>query len=263
MMKARDTLNLGMSERSCDVKISCSLMPIQNRVVALIFRVAAACLISSGIILATGMHKGIPKAFHFLFFTMQSNIWVAVFVMYLAGKTLRDLIKSGIRGTSDVDPSVRGSLTLAITVTHLVYHFLLRPSIENIPNRARIEMGFATYRDNVLHYGSCWCILADYFLFAPKNRYRWFDPLKWFVLPLIYFVVILVSAEVFDKSPFNHSRYPYFFIDVDIFGFMGVIKNVLGICAGFVVIAYVFYLLDKFEIRNFQLCFGPEKAKQE
>lgn len=238
-------------------------MPIQNRLLSLPFRVAACGLISSAVVLATGMNHGIPKARHFLFFTLQSNIWCAVFMAYLVVKTARDLFKSGAKGTSDVDPSVRGSLTLAITVTHLVYHFMLRPGIENIPLRARQKMGFATYRDNVLHYGSCWSMLLDYLLFAPKNRYRWFDPLKWFALPLIYFVVILVSAEVFQKSPFSHSRYPYFFIDVDIFGFVGVLKNVAFVCAGFVFISYGFYVLDKIEIRNFEVCFGSEKPKQE
>lgn len=241
-------------------------MAVQNRTLACIFRFASAFVVALGLALATKIYKQKPHPIHFTFFTKQSNVWVLGVFLYMGFTTLRDIIKKGNKGVTTMDSKIRGSVTMAITITHLIWHFMLLPKAKLSSASAQEALALGTLQNSILHYFACWSIWIDYFFFTPKNSYKWYDPFLWLCLPYLYFAVTLIQAELIDVLPRLGSRYPYFFIDVDIFGFAGVLRNVAVISLGFLILGYAIYFIDKITITNGEICIGStntDKEKQE
>jgi hypothetical protein len=142
--------------------------------------------------------------------------------------------------------SVKGAVTLAITITFVIFHFVLRPilfTMGSATNSPFAEGGYFLSTSNFLvHYATPIMTLADWLLFTPKGEWRKLDPLKWLGVPLAYFIFSLIRA------PFAHfadgSRYPYFFIDVDRYGALDVTRNVLIIAIAFALLGYILLAID-------------------
>ena len=103
---------------------------------------------------------------------------------------------------------------VGITITFLVFWTVLAP---------RMEKDYLLSLNNLLvHTLVPLLFIADFFLFdriaAPGKA----EVLWSVIMPLYYFVFSLVHAAVNPKLEFQDgSRYPYFFLDVDKFGWFG------------------------------------------
>ena len=161
------------------------------------------------------------------YFTYQSNILVIIYfiidIVYL------------IKKQKTFMPRLKGPITMSITVTFLIYHFLLSGGYED---RADI------IRSTILHYIVPIMTIVDYILFDKKGIYKNIDPILWLIIPLIYFLFIFIRAKVGGELS-NGSYYPYFFIDINKYGIKTVLKNALFITIAFTILGYIELFIDR------------------
>jgi hypothetical protein len=205
------------------------------RRVALGFRVLLVGVCLAGVIFNFNM-VGWGGALDLLsYYTLQSNIIVLLFFAGVVVYMLKH------QNQTPVSPyfTIKGAVTICITLTFLVYHFILRPTL--------FSMTANTYglspANLVAHYVVPLMVIADWLLFDQKRSFKVSDPLKWTVIPLAYLVFALVRAQ-FVTSSLSGSRYPYFFIDLDKYSVLTVATNVIMIAFGYIALGYVIYLID-------------------
>ena len=163
------------------------------------------------------------------YFTYQSNMLV---IIYFFLDTINIIKKK-----ETLYPRFKGAVTMSITVTFLVYHFLLSPTSEELKKLDYI-------RNLIVHYIVPIMTILDYIIFDAKGIYKIMDPLLWLLIPILYFAFILIRAKT--GNPFSDgSYYPYFFVDIDKYGLKTVMKNVFFITLFFAVLGYVEYFIDK------------------
>lgn len=163
------------------------------------------------------------------YFTYQSNILVIIYF-------IMDIVNI-FNKKETFYPRLKGAVTMSITVTFLVYHFLLSPTSGELK-------GLDYIRNLLVHYIVPIMTIIDYIIFDIKGFYKIIDPLLWLLIPFIYFTFILIRAKI--GKPFSDgSYYPYFFVDIDKYGLKTVMKNVFFITLFFAVLGYVEYFIDK------------------
>lgn len=169
-----------------------------------------------------------------LYYTVLSNMLVFSFLLYLvkAESQEQNLDQAGL-------VRLKGGVTMAITITFVIYHFLLAPI-------AKPE-DFWNIRNFLVHYIVPIGLILDTLILDKKNSYRLLDPLAWTSTPLIYCVLALFNGLV-TKLPVPgaiDSPFPYFFINLNKYGWLGVLQNSLGIFIGYVIFGYGLLLLKK------------------
>lgn len=222
-------------------------MCIHNRLFALIFRILFLAGCGIGLYLNSGLPSGKPAPYMLIFYTIQSNALCFIFFSILIIKTFQDLKNRGIKGTTVFLPHFKGAVTMAIAVTFIIYQFILVPKF--------LSAGAAAYsifnwQNMLVHYFVPIAALTDWLVFDEKLNFRWFDPIAWLLLPIAYFIFILVRAKLGGIIEIVKSPYPYFFIDVDLLGWINVIKNVCLLIFVFLVLGYMIFIVDKVKIRR-------------
>ena len=193
-----------------------------------------------------------------IFFTIISNILCFIFIIIIVINSIitssnKELNK--IEGKTKVLTRVRGAVTLMITVTFLIYHFVL------IPQATAVGSAFDFFGlPNVLaHYVVPIMMILDWLLFEKKNSYRPYDPLLWLIFPIVYFVIILIRGYFGGIIKMIGSKYPYFFIDVDALGMNQVWINAGFASLFFLLIGYLIFFVDRFRIADGNLYFGKRQ----
>jgi hypothetical protein len=155
-----------------------------------------------------------------------------------------ELGRKGIKGTTKMLPRVKGAFTLMITATFLVYLFML--------SRTDFSMMSVSFNvaNVVLHYVVPVMVILDWLLFDKKRSYRWSDPFMWAVIPLLYLQFVFIRAEVGGVLTARGSRYPYFFLDIDAIGISAVLIYVLIFMVAFIVMGYVYVLVDRLLLKK-------------
>jgi hypothetical protein len=210
-------------------------MYIKNRYFRGSFRLLLVGASLLGIIL-TVMFFGAADTFETLsYYTLQSNIIVLVFFALLLPYSWRAKAKP----PAFLSPTVKGGVTACITLTLIIYHFILVPTMFST-----LEQTFdSSWSGALVHYIVPLMTIADWLLFDKKGLISRLDPLKWLIVPLAYFIFVLVRAQFATFSVMN-SHYPYFFIDFDKLGVGQVAVNVLLIAIGYTLMGYLIYGLD-------------------
>lgn len=211
-------------------------MYINNNWIFLGFKLL--CLIVSGWGLSYYVLQGNWASFNY--YTVLSNL---VCFLYFLGASIHSirLLAAGM----DVSPwhlRLEGAVVFCITVTFLIYHFMLRPESFTMGGD---NSGFWNTRNMIVHYAVPLLTLLDWLLFCPKGVWRKWDPLKWLIIPLAYFAYILARAPLAGNIGGTSSPYPYFFINVDKLGWGGVFANAAWIALAMAVLAYAIYFIDR------------------
>jgi hypothetical protein len=210
-------------------------MCIKNRVVSLIFKIAIVAVCLAGILMVCGfpgkLDFGLMK-----YYTLLSNVLVLVFFVLAALHTAMRIIKNGTRGAVTFAPHFKGGVTIAITITLLVYQFMLAGS--------PFAMSSALSGDAFVHMFTPLLVILDWLLFDKKGSYTVRDPFKWTIPPLCYIAFAFIAAPL-GVTYYYGGRYPYFFFDVDTLGLGTVILYLLGMTVAFFVLAYIFVGLDR------------------
>ena len=222
-------------------------MCIKNRLLALIFRILFLIGCGTGLYLNSGLPSGKPAPYMLIFYTIQSNVLCFVFFILLVFKTFIDLKNKGIRGTTVFLPHFKGAVTMAIAITFLIYNLVLVPQYLTT---LKSEYNILIWQNVLVHYFVPIVVIFDWLLFDKKLNFRWYDPFIWLFIPVGYFVFIIIRAKVGGIIEIVSSHYPYFFIDVDLLGWLKVIKNAGILTFGFLVLGYLLFLVDKIRFRD-------------
>ena len=188
--------------------------------------------------------------FYDMKFTSDFYIYFTNISTYLcAGVMIGELIQTA-RKPSDsyvtAAPRIRVISMLGLVLTFLIFNLLLA----NDPAR-----------DPALNY-KVECILchiilpimyvADWVMFYEHGKINWKLPLLSALFPVFYLAYVFVHAALrgFDSSIMNYAGtdpiiYPYFFLNPERVGIGGMIKWIIVLLACFIVMGYLFMLVDR------------------
>jgi len=211
---------------------------IKNRVFTLVYRCMFIAACSVGLILNFFIRQGRFDSLSLIYYTNQSNL---LCVIYFAALVV--CMVPHLRDDANVIllPRVKGALTLMITVTMLVYHFLLAG---NLPASEKIHF-YRWLSNTLLHYVAPAMVILDWILFDLKRAFKLFDPLIWLLIPLVYAIFTMIRAEI-GRVMSGGSRFPYFFLDIDAIGWNGVLFYVGVFAVAFTALGYIIYFLDRY-----------------
>ena len=155
------------------------------------------------------------------YFTIQSNLLVAVTAVQLARDPLRD---------GRWWRPVRAAALVGITVTGLVHFVLLRPLLD--------LQGASWVADKMLHMVVPVLAVVGWLVAGPRPRAPWRDALTALVWPVAWLVWTLVVGAV-------SGWYPYPFLDVGAEGAGSVAVTCVGVTVLFLALAGVLSWLDR------------------
>ena len=155
------------------------------------------------------------------YFTIQSNLLVAVTAVQLARDPLRD---------GRWWRPVRAAALVGITVTGLVHFMLLRPLLD--------LHGASWVADKLLHMVVPVLAVVGWLVAGPRPRAPWRDALTALVWPVAWLVWTLAVGAV-------TGWYPYPFLDVGAKGAGSVAVTCVGVTVLFLALAAVLSWLDR------------------
>lgn len=160
----------------------------------------------------------------FSYFTILSNILVSITF------TVAALGVNGAFGRFFSRPSVQSGIALYISVTGLVYFFVLRT--------IWAPEGWAFVADALLHYATPLLYVGFWLVFVRKGTLR-LSTIPWMLaFPVVYAVYSLTRGPIVDW-------YPYPFLNVAELGGGQVAVNVVAMLVGFIVLAAIYVGLDR------------------
>ena len=213
-----------------------------NRLFAFCFRVAAALFSIFMVLTTTGIFNGHSSFMGFLFYTTLSNAIVAVMFCVLAAKTLLEIKKSGKTGSCSFYPRPSACVTVAITVTLVVFWSILVWFLE-----PKIIVRFESFGQHLI---VPFLMIFDYFFFTERGKLKKYDPLLFLVIPFAYMVLVTIVAfrgfvyPIMEPGRTSGRHFPYFFLDFFELGFVTAVY-VVGIMVFFLALNYLLYWFDK------------------
>ena len=101
-------------------------MYIKNRGISLIFKLIATLLCLAGLLIVMGFPNPLNWS-RMKYYTLQSNVLCLIYFAFSAIFVAVQIRKSGFDGTSvsKFSPNFKGAVMMAITVTLLIYQFML------------------------------------------------------------------------------------------------------------------------------------------
>ena len=181
-------------------------MLISNKNLAAAWKWIVAVAAFFAVALQCGLFRGKWDFSCLTYFTLMSNVAcllyfpVAALYQHRTGRSWQ--------------PMVKGAILMCISVTGLVYHFMLH---------GRFAMQGTILISNILlHYVVPICTVIDWLLFDEKGCFSVKTALGWLLAPLGYFVFVMIAVSLGAHLGPYGARYPYFFMDVDEMGFPAV-----------------------------------------
>ena len=182
----------------------------------------------TGIYLEITKHGGLGML---LYYTVLSNLLVVIFTGYL----LLKMRSGGDSWQSSGILRLKGGVTMSIMITCVIYHFMLAP----------LTTDFYRLENFLCHYIVPLWFLADTLLFDKNRQYKWFDPIVWTVLPLLYMGFAILNGLVLKMNIPNakDNPFPYFFLNANKYGWGFVFRWAATIFVAYMISGYLFYLV--------------------
>ncbi|AEC01733.1 Pr6Pr family membrane protein [Parasphaerochaeta coccoides] len=174
------------------------------------------------------------------YFTIQSNILVSVYFLFLSIRSWKELIRHESQEPATLTPRFKGAVTMAIMLTGIVYMTLLAPG-----HLASDPRSFFNLSNLFVHGLTPLMVLLDWFLFSKKGLFLKKDIFLWTLIPIVYLTFIIIRAQFAEPFPGSSSRYPYAFIAIDTYGLSQVLLNLLVISIIYICIGWGYYALDR------------------
>lgn len=183
----------------------------------------------------SGLWEGSFNPLIFRYYTLLSNVLCCLYFGVASA--------FAFMGKETLLPRVKGTMIMGITVTGLVYHFML--------SNSTFSMGGSMATANIiLHYIVPVCSVLDWLLFDQKGHYTKLSPFIWTIFPNLYFVAATIYGFSGGQPFYDGGRFPYFFINYDTQGVGKVLLYVLALNAMFVLLGYVYYAIDRLLARK-------------
>jgi len=215
-------------------------MKINNKMISIIYK-AVLCIVGIfSLIATTGVLDGNMNLNIFSMFTTLSNLLCVIYFILDIIYLIRNYNKKGL---VEWFPLLKGITTMAITITLIVAHFVLKMSFsfDSFTNMSFLG----------LHYIIPIMTILDWILFDKKGFIKVYSPIVWTIAPAIYMIVAYNSAVFGNGIGVNgDSKYPYDFMDIDKLGIPTVVFNIVLMTIIYFAIGYVYYFIDRLMIRK-------------
>lgn len=178
------------------------------------------------------------------YYTNLSNIIVLIYQLCVLGSFLAS--NSGFYFAVR-SPVLQYTIANAITMTFLVYHFILFPAIKKKKEAltdAEKSGGVITPNNLCVHYIVPLASLLFWLLFGSKELPFW-CVFAWLAVPAGYSLYILLRAALGINIYEKDTPYPYFFIDRNLIGTKRFIQNIALSLAAFFVLGLITYGISR------------------
>ena len=182
----------------------------------------------------------------FWFFTIQTNIFIAIIELILAIVQILNLCKIETPFVKSKTFSFFRILTaFFITITGLIYCFVLAPAgiiFDKTPFWQMFD-----FRNILLHVTVPAMAIIDYLLYCTKGGLKYSHAPIFLIYPLIYFFLVNIRVWCGGKPFYGGSYYPYFFLDpfLDGQGWGMVTIYLVVVCLIFYSLATLYIFIDK------------------
>lgn len=197
-------------------------MTIGKRLLSALYKLALLAAVVAGLYLTMFDHAEGFKAQSLRYFTIQSNILVALALLYFLFYQENSRIRS----------IVRGSVLLSIIITGLVFHTLL------VPQWGELFIDGIDLPGHLTHTVAPVGFFLDWALFERKGLMQLADLPFWTLYPLLYWLFAILQGA---KTGF----YPYFFMDVPTLGYSGALLWLAALTAVFLLIGLLLLGADR------------------
>lgn len=212
---------------------------IKNRTSQLVY-LSMACAVGIIAILASvGLFDGAFRWDFYIHFTNLSNY----FCLGILIAELISVIKKNENSCIKTSPCLKFIGLLAILLTFFVYNIMLAPT-------KSMQINFSIFSIS-LHVIMPILYVVDWVLFY-ERKVTWKYPLISVLFPLIYIVFVFVhagcfkfNADIMNFAGTGPHIYPYFFLNVNNIGVLGVVKWVVILAVAFIALGYMMYGVDK------------------
>ena len=196
---------------------------------SLIYKIIIVIVSGIGILLNL---KAFTPSGALVYYTIQSNIWVFVFYLIIV---ILKIIKKEEK--NNIYYIFKGMVTMAITITMFIYQILLST-----------DSGMVAYQNlelecNLVHLITPLLVMSDYLIFGEKGNLKKSYPFIW-SLTLVFYLIFQILYASIGGTFFGDEAYPYFFMDVDRFGILGVLANCLLVYLFFIGYGILVQVLD-------------------
>ena len=217
---------------------------IKNRTVQLIFQTIYCTLGLVGIIASIGIFDDINTIrwdFYVHFTNISNFLCIGVMIASLI-QTAKKKEDSYVT----VLPMLKFIGMLGILLTFLVFNIMLAGAAGRDP-QANWRIGSLCF-----HVVLPVLYIADWFLFRERKKVKWYYPITSIAFPLAYVIFLLIQAIIlkFDSSILIPTTttpliYPYFFVNLDTQGELGVLMWIGILAAAFAAVGFAFFGLDR------------------
>lgn len=223
----------------------------QKAIFSLILRTLGLSVGITGIIFHMMVNSMLTTGFmvkhNMAYFTLQTNIFSTVIFAVLLIKAIRDSIKTKRIVVSHLNSEVHLACTMYITITMLVYWFILTP-MSGFPQNAVL------WTDGILLH-TCTPLLAiiDSLLFSEHGKVNYKSIPKYLIYPILYYISLIIISK-FINDPYYTIKikgetislmYPYPFLDPAVMGTKGVIIAIIAAVFLFLLFSLLYIFVDK------------------
>jgi len=159
----------------------------------------------------------------FSFFTILTNILVAIYMSYQSIRTTPSKTRSNKEG-------ILSAITVYITIVGLVYQLILRQTWH--------PEGFQKIVDELLHSAIPLFVIFYWYQYENKKNISFKSIPQWLIYPICYLVYILLRGSY-------ANFYPYPFMNVLILGLQQVLINAIILLVFFVSMSALFIFTGK------------------
>lgn len=214
-------------------------MLFNNRSLILLYRIILVVAAAAGLWYGLGLPYGYCDFNKFVYYTFLSNFLCLLYFITAAVYNAVCIKATGVRGDASPWPHLKGGLTVMIGITFLVYWLVLSPRIA--------DPHYNPYApDNLLlHYVTPLMVIGDWLLFDRKGIYKVYAPFLWLAGPVLYMLFIFIRAPLCGAIGATGSRYPYFFMNLDVLSLWRFGLYAIGLLLLFTVMGYILWGLDK------------------
>ena len=217
---------------------------IRNRTTQLIYQTIYCTLGLVGIIASLGIFDNI-NIIRWDFYVHFTNISNFLCIGVMAAGLIQTAKKKEDSFVSAV-PILKFIGMLGILLTFLVFNIMLAGAADRDP-QANWRIGSL-----IFHVILPLMYIGDWFLFYERKKCKWYYPIASMSFPLLYVVFLLIQAVIlnFDNTILIPTTttpliYPYFFVNLDTLGVLGVLMWIGILSLAFVAVGFVFFGIDK------------------
>ena len=174
-----------------------------RRDVSLILQLIVAACAALGVTLTATAGEGfMASKTAFLYFTIQSNLWIGAVCLLFAVLSVVEFFKRDFRIPRALC-IVKYVFTVSITLTGVVFCAVLAPTMKGLAFRSAANI--------LTHVVVPAAAIADLFVFrgyAPRKR-----NFLWALIPPVYYVIFAGVGYALDWQFGTGTNYPYFFLN--------------------------------------------------